>query len=96
MPKVASSNIEAVDHDGGSTLRVRFKNGGVYEYQGVSEEAYQALLTAESVGKHFAAHVRNAFPSRKLSPEELAREAGMEPQPDLPIDGDDTNTETLP
>jgi hypothetical protein len=35
--------------------------GPVYHYHDVSQEAYDALVKAESLGKHFGANVRNKF-----------------------------------
>lgn len=59
MQTVESSSIKAVGHDPiSSTLRVQFHNGGVYEYHGVTAEQHKALLGADSIGRHFHAHVR--------------------------------------
>ena len=49
--KVTSSNITSVAHKG-SVLHVRFKNGGLYEYQGISKDDFNDLVNAESVGRH--------------------------------------------
>jgi hypothetical protein len=43
-----------------STLGVRFKSGGAYEYYGVPEHVYHGLLTASSVGRYFDANVKKA------------------------------------
>ena len=40
------------------TLAVRFANGGTYTYPGVTPEAFASMEGAESIGKHFAAHIR--------------------------------------
>jgi hypothetical protein len=50
--KVQSSNIESVAHKG-TVLHVRFKNGGLYEFMDVSKDQFNALVNAESPGKHF-------------------------------------------
>lgn len=40
-------------------LVVKFrKNGHVFTYRGVSQDAYNALMAAPSFGKHFAAQIR--------------------------------------
>lgn len=39
-------------------LAVKFHNGGVYTYPGVSPEQFAALEGAESIGGHFAKHIR--------------------------------------
>jgi hypothetical protein len=49
--KVTSSNIDSIAYKMG-VLHVRFKNGGLYEYLGVSPEQFMSLKEAESVGKH--------------------------------------------
>ena len=56
---VDSSNIEAVGYDPDSkTLGVRFKDGGIYHYEGVSPEKHQALLESKSAGSHFHQHIK--------------------------------------
>jgi hypothetical protein len=49
--KVLSSNIDSIGFEKG-VMQVKFKNGGLYEYQGVTLEQFVALKSAESVGKH--------------------------------------------
>lgn len=49
---VKSSNIESIAHDGKETMRVQFKNGGLYEYQGVTVAGHKKLMEAKSIGKH--------------------------------------------
>ena len=41
---------------GGTTLAVKFKNGGTYHYSGVSAAQFEELKTAESVGSHLHKH----------------------------------------
>ncbi|MFZ5783984.1 MAG: KTSC domain-containing protein [Pseudomonadota bacterium] len=61
---VTSSNIEAIGHDG-QTLAVKFRNGGLFHYPGVPASEYEAMLRAESIGKHFHANIRGKFPGTK-------------------------------
>jgi len=64
---VDSSNIDAVAHDEATkVLRVWFKNGAAYDYAGVPRQTYVGLIGAESVGKYFHAHVRNAFEYKRV------------------------------
>jgi hypothetical protein len=42
-------------------LELEFRNGAVYHYFDVSESTYQALLRAESKGRHFNHYIRNRF-----------------------------------
>lgn len=46
-------------------MAVQFKNGGIHIYHGVPPESHRALADADSVGKHFHAHIRIAFKSTK-------------------------------
>lgn len=54
--EVTSSNISAVGYDAGH-IHVWFKSGGQHRYPG-SQSKFEALAGAESVGKHFHAHIR--------------------------------------
>lgn len=49
--QVSSSNIATVGFSEG-VMEVRFKNGGLYRYEGVTLEQFVALKNAESVGRH--------------------------------------------
>lgn len=70
MKPVESSNIRAIGHDPEfSLLVVEFKSGDFYEYSGVSADQFEALLKAESVGKHLNQHIKNKFAAKKLEPE---------------------------
>ena len=66
MEPVESSNIACVGYDEANrTAYVRFKSGAEYAYRGVAPEAFRALRSAESVGRHFAAHFRDAYPTER-------------------------------
>jgi len=57
---VSSSNIASVGYDKKtSTLEVEFKGGGIYQYYNVPATVHAGFLSAESVGKHFHANVKN-------------------------------------
>ena len=59
MQRVESTNIKAIGHDPATnTLRVEFRNGGVYDYSNISPEKHASFLTAASKGKHFHRHIR--------------------------------------
>lgn len=75
MQEVKSSTIAHVGYDDETkVLTVRFRSGGVYVYADVSTEAHQALMSAESVGKHFQANIRDKYVTRKLDePQEPAQ-----------------------
>ena len=65
--KVSSSNILAVAYDPKRlVMELRFKTGegkppSHYRYYGVLAEHHAALLKAESVGKHFHAHIKGRY-----------------------------------
>jgi hypothetical protein len=64
MQAVKSAQIAEIGHDPATgTLAIRF-NGGqkLYHYEGVTAEDFGKLQAAESVGKHFGAHIRGKFP----------------------------------
>ncbi|MYM34882.1 KTSC domain-containing protein [Duganella sp. FT94W] len=63
--KVASSKIAAIGHDAATnTLAIQFLSkgqpGNVYHYGQFSAADYDALEGAESIGKHFIAHIQPA------------------------------------
>lgn len=59
---VSSSNLQSVGYDAeSSTLEVEFHHGGIYQYYGVPESAYRALMSAGSVGSYFSRNIRGAY-----------------------------------
>jgi len=65
--KVDSSNVAEVGHDSDTdTLVVLFHNGGMYAYDDVPRTVYDQMLSAESVGKFFNAHVKGKYDFRKV------------------------------
>jgi len=60
MKAVESSAVKAIGHDPKSrTLRVEFHSGGVYDYPDISVEEHQAILDAQSIGRHLTKHIRH-------------------------------------
>jgi len=58
---VTSSNISSIGYDKETqTLEIEFKGGSVYTYHDVSPAKADELMNAESHGKYFHAHIRNA------------------------------------
>lgn len=60
---VKSSQIHAIGHDQATnTLAIQFKSktgpGSVYHYPNVTAEQYAEMAKAESIGKHFGAHIK--------------------------------------
>lgn len=59
MIPVSSSNLRAVGYDAASqTLRVAFISSGVYEYSGVPSAIHAGLMSANSHGSYFDAHIK--------------------------------------
>lgn len=56
MIPVQSSNITHIGHDE-TGLHVHFKGGGKYRYPTVTAAEHQALMAAESKGKHLRANI---------------------------------------
>lgn len=64
---VDSSNIDKVEYDADNlVLRVTFKNGGIYEYEGVLQEVVDEMLSASSVGGYFYSNIRMSYPYTKI------------------------------
>lgn len=63
---IESTNIRAIGFDPATcTLEIEFTTGAVYQYQGVSQDDFDALMQASSKGRHFHAHIKNKFPFTK-------------------------------
>ncbi|MCW7537280.1 KTSC domain-containing protein [Aquabacterium sp. A7-Y] len=59
---VASSSLRSIGYDAvHRTLEVEFVTGRVYRYLDVPELAYQQLMAAPSLGRHFNARVRDVY-----------------------------------
>ena len=64
---VVSSNLKKVGYVKATrTLYVEFTDGGVYKYDKVPEEQYNALVSAASVGKYFTASIRSKYQFEKV------------------------------
>ena len=51
---VSSSSLRALGYDAEQqVLEVEFSSGALYRYEAVPPEAVQALLEADSLGRHF-------------------------------------------
>jgi hypothetical protein len=64
MPRetVDSSAIAAVQYDGaGQHLDIELTNGRVHRYIDVPREVYEAFMAAESKGRFYNDHIRDAY-----------------------------------
>lgn len=57
---VVSSNLQSVGYCGG-TLEIAFHSGGIYQYFGVPETVYCALLGADSKGRFFHRNIKRVY-----------------------------------
>ena len=68
---VESSNVHSIGYNADtSELHIRFKAKGDpthYTYTAVPSEVHEAMLRADSVGKYFAAFVKNKYEVTKVS-----------------------------
>lgn len=63
---VNSSSIAGVGYTASSgELEVEFHNGAVYLYAVVPQAVFDALMSAESKGRFFNAHIRDVYPCTK-------------------------------
>ena len=64
LKPVKSSQLAEIGYDADKqVLAIRFTNGKkLYHYQGVTPNDFAKFESAESVGKHFGAHIRGKFP----------------------------------
>jgi DNA helicase HerA-like ATPase len=64
---VVSESISSIGYDAESeTLEVEFSRGHVYQYYNVPPGEYDALTSGGSIGKYFAANIRNAYQYARL------------------------------
>lgn len=65
MIPVSSSNLSSIGYEG-STLYIRFHSGGLYAYYNVPTSIYNGLMSAESHGKYFHAHIKGRYGDTKI------------------------------
>lgn len=62
-----STMIDNVVYDfANNKLKVRFKNGSVYEYENVDKSVYENLTDAESIGKYFNENIKHKYTHTQL------------------------------
>lgn len=65
--RVSSSNVRSIGYDAtNSTLEVEFNGGGVYQYYGVPETVYSALMRASSKGSYLNDHIKDCYRCRQV------------------------------
>lgn len=64
---VTSKNIQSIGYDPETqTLEIEFNTGGVYQYAGVPEGEYEAMMNADSKGKYLIANIKGRYSYTKL------------------------------
>ena len=64
---VASSNLSSVGYDTETmTLEIEFHGGRIYQYSGVPESEYDALMNAPSKGSYFAHNIQNIYSTSEV------------------------------
>ena len=48
------------------TLEIEFHNSQVYQYRGVPERVFRAMLSQDSLGQFFTKFVRNKYSTKKV------------------------------
>lgn len=59
---IASAGYESADR----SLEIEFVGGGVYRYYEVPEAIYEQLMSADSHGRYFMAHIRDSYRYERL------------------------------
>ncbi|MBD1821078.1 KTSC domain-containing protein [Cyanobacteria bacterium FACHB-DQ100] len=68
MLPVQSSMANAVGYDPDQhLLQVQFKNGAVYQYEGVDVETWHELQDTDSPGRFFNREIKGSYRSRRLN-----------------------------
>lgn len=63
MKPVQSSNIRTIGYDAEARrLQIEFGSGKTYAYDEFPSEEHAALMSAPSIGSHFARHIRSKYP----------------------------------
>ncbi|HIH03555.1 MAG TPA: KTSC domain-containing protein [Methanoregulaceae archaeon] len=64
---LTSSLLEAVAYDPAERrLRIRFRSGAIYDYDGVPPVVYDELLAAPSKGGYFSEYIRPEYSYRRV------------------------------
>lgn len=68
MKQVSSSNLESIGYDEqNQEVYVRFLNGSIYVYKGVSEHEFQNLIEAPSCGSYLNRNFKNVYPYERIA-----------------------------
>ena len=79
LTPVSSSNVDSVGKTNGD-LRVIFRNGGVYDYEGAAEELSK-ILAASSKGRYLHYLIKGFYPYRRVTQLSDGRTKAQTPAP---------------
>lgn len=64
---VISRNIRSVGYDAGTkTLEIEFHSGGVYQYSGVPEKRYNAMMRSPAISAYFIRDIKPWYSYKKV------------------------------
>ena len=67
MIPVNSSSLSMIGYEPNSlTLRIVFRDGGVYDYFGIPEILVKQLLSSPSKGRFYAYHIKGRFNQQRI------------------------------
>ena len=66
MIPVISFNIHSIGWEN-EMLRIKFKNGDIYEYEDVTEDEYWHFKNADSIGGYYYIHIKGEYKGIKLN-----------------------------
>jgi KTSC domain len=66
MQTIDGSHIKRAGHDDDNRLLILEFGSGIYVYDDVPRETFEALLACESKGKYFHGNIRNAFKATRI------------------------------
>ena len=66
MTAVESQHLKAIGYNG-ITLRVEFKSGAVWNYDGVPDWKHKGLMESPSKGRYFRREIKGHYQATKVS-----------------------------
>jgi hypothetical protein len=64
---VTSSTIRAIGYDADTAiLEVEFNNGTIYQYSGVPQAEFDAIMASDSKGRYLNANIKGRYSFTKL------------------------------
>lgn len=68
LTSVVSSTLDSVGYNPiKETLYIKFSTGATYAYQSVPADVYDDLMSAPSLGRHFAEYIKNDYGEVKIA-----------------------------